>query len=162
MPISLSLLLIFRQNEERETIRPPDSAVNYSTASAYSHVIKDDTIQVEPSNVVKAYASYVPSFNGTMPDRTVKPLSFDKETTDPVVLATNTENDSSLLDQILTINHVFTNNSKITSMSATKSFKTNASNGWPMARPFDEFATDIASINPLDEQSFGTIKSDKD
>lgn len=94
--------------------------------------------------------------------RFLEPLSFDKETTDPVVLATNTENDSSVLDQILTINHVFTNNSKITSMSATKSFKTNPSNGWPMARPFDEFATDIASINPLDEQSFGTIKSDKD
>ena len=46
-------------------------------------------------------------------------------------------------------------------MSATKSSKPNASNGVPMARPFDEFATDIA-INPLDEQSFGTIKSDKD
>ncbi len=91
--------------------------------------------------------------------------SFDDNNTDPFVLATATNNGQCLLERLFFTNHVSAvNSSTNTSMSSNKSPKTNLSNAVPKARPFDEFFTGITSTstNPLDGQSFGATKSDKD
>ncbi|CAF0729619.1 unnamed protein product [Rotaria sp. Silwood1] len=103
-----------------------------------------------------------------MPDRTYQTqyLSFDDNNTSPIVLATISKNGQCLLERFFSINNVSAVNSYTNiSMSTTKSTKTNLSNAVLMARPFDEFTTDIAIIpsGPLDTHSFDkTTKSDKD
>ncbi len=93
----------------------------------------------------------------------IESLSFDDENKDPVVLATRNDDAHCVLERLFFIDHVSAvNSSKNISMSSTKSPKSDSSNGVPMARPFDEFATDVTSNNPLDGQGFGTTKSDKD
>ncbi|CAF1180124.1 unnamed protein product [Rotaria sordida] len=102
-----------------------------------------------------------------MPDRTyqTQSLSFDTNDTSPLVIATTNTNGPCLLERLFSTNNVSAVNSSTNiSMSATKSTKTNLSNGVLMARPFDEFPIGITIIpsGPLDEHNIDkTTKSDQ-
>lgn len=178
--LSLSSFFYLRQNGRKPSFLTRRKIIRYSTEYPYAHAIRNNVIQVESSNVVDPNTTEVLLFNGTMPDRTtrmsmflseshlfmnvVESLSFKDDTTNSVVSTTITNNaDHCLFERFLTINHVSAANSvTTTAMCSTKSPKSNSSNAVPMARPFDEFSSDVTSANALDEQSFGAIKSDKD
>ncbi len=70
--LSFYIFFNFSQNGEKKPLLSSGTAISYRTALSipYAHVIRDDNIQTESSNVVEASATDILLFNGTMPDRT--------------------------------------------------------------------------------------------
>ncbi len=73
LPFFIHVLLIYRQNDEKKPLLTNGtSTIKYQTILTipYAHVIRDDKIQIESSNVIETNATdaYL-LFNGTIPDQ---------------------------------------------------------------------------------------------
>jgi hypothetical protein len=184
------MYLCFRPYDEKKSLLTSTTRIiNYQTilTSPYAHVIRDDKISIESSNVIDANTTdtYL-LFNGEISDQAYETglyhiqtsilnyfvflskiacFSFDDtDVNTPVVLATTTTtNGHFLFERLFEINHVTSPTS--IRMRQINPKNTISSNTVSMARPFDEFLTSLATMpnTPLDVQSNNIItKSDKD
>ncbi|CAF0925424.1 unnamed protein product [Adineta steineri] len=157
---------ITAQNDEKKPlIKSNTTTINYRTIFAipYAHVIRDDEIQIESSNVMDTNGNdaYL-LFNATISDETYETacVSFDdNDVATPVVFTTTTANPHFLFERLFQVDHVTAiNPSSAIRMHQINSTKTNFSNTISMARPFDEFA--ISSTIPNNPHDTVT-KTDK-
>ena len=82
--ILIYVRLIYRQNDEKKhLLRSGTTTINYQTILTipYAHVIRDDKIQIESSNVVDANTTdtYL-LFNGTLPDQAYETSMYQTNT----------------------------------------------------------------------------------
>ncbi|CAF4285912.1 unnamed protein product [Rotaria socialis] len=165
------------QNDEKQPIlRSGTATINYQTIFRipYAHVLRDDKIAIESSNIVDANTSNTYwLFNDVIPDPAYEKGTYhtscfafdDVNVSTPVVIATKTTNGHFLFERLFQINHVnAVNPSGAIRMRPTNHTKAMPSNTVSMARPFDEFLVDASESNSsLDVKSNGArTKSDKD
>ncbi|CAF1952878.1 unnamed protein product [Rotaria magnacalcarata] len=165
-------IINFSQNDEKQPLlRSANTTINYQTIFRipYAHVLRDDKIAIESSNIADANNSNTYwLFNGVIPDPAYEKACFafdDVNVSTPVVIATKTTNGHFLFERLFQINHVnAVNPSGAIRMHPTNHTKAMASNTVSMARPFDEFLVDTSESNSsLDVQNnSATTKSDKD
>ncbi|CAF4685176.1 unnamed protein product, partial [Rotaria sp. Silwood2] len=152
-------------------LRSGTTPFNYQTILTipYAHVIRDDKIPIESSNVAEANAAHTYwLFNGMIPDQAYEKPCFSFDDVDvptPVVFATTSTNRHFLFERLFQINPV----NAINSSAAIRMYQINqkksvTSSTVSMARPFDEFLTNSSMPNTsVDVQSNSIItKSDKD
>ncbi|CAF0852073.1 unnamed protein product [Rotaria sp. Silwood1] len=158
-------------DEKQSLLRSGTTPINYQTILTvpYAHVIRDDKIPIESSNVVESNAAHTYwLFNGMIPDQAYEKPCFSFDDVDvptPVVFTTKTTNGHFLFERLFQINPVNAiNSSAAIRMHQINQKKSVTSSTVSMARPFDEFLTNPSMPNTsLDVQSNSVItKSDTD
>ncbi|CAF1349687.1 unnamed protein product [Rotaria sordida] len=157
-------------HEKQSLLRSGIKPLSYQTILTipYAHVIRDDKIPIESSNITEPNATHTYwLFNGMIPNQAYETPCFSFDDVDvptPVVFTTKTTNGHSLFERLFQINPV----NAINSSAAIRKRQINQSNSITsntisMARPFDEFPADPSISNTsLDVQSNSIVpKSDK-
>ena len=141
--ISNNLNYYFRHIDEKKPIiitRPPIFNYKAVLSIPYAHVIEDDKIPMNPSNVneLSTSGAFVVFNSSVYDEKKYESAGFsfdDVAVSPPVVIATTTPDGQILVERVFTIEHV----------RAVNPLKMIAE-----ARPFDEFAADSGSNNPAD------------